>query len=139
MATNKVKPTKKQQKTFEAKLTNPEMPLGQAMIEGGYSEKSALNPGSNFVDSRGFEVLKDEYKAHLTDLGLNTKKIAEKMVEWIDAQKIHSSHTEPDRLVPDYQTQLKAGEMLKEDLGLKQEKGTLQVLNQGEMTVEFTK
>lgn len=116
-----IKPTEIQQRTFEAKLVNPKLSMGQAMIQGGYTEISASHPKQNFVDSRGFDTLREEYKKQLSDLGLGTAKIAAKMAEWLDAEKPFSSHTEPDRLIPDYQTQIKAGEMLREDLGLTQE------------------
>ena len=58
------------------------------------------------------------------------------MNEWLEAQRIFSSHTEADKLVPDYQTQLKAGEMIREDLGIKSET-PIQILNQGDMEIEF--
>jgi len=52
----------------------------------------------------------------LTDLmdkkGLSDGKLVEKFVEWIDAKKIKTSLTEPDRIVDDYTTQLKAVDMI---------------------------
>lgn len=137
---NIVKPTEKQRKTFETKMTNPDIPLGKAMELAGYDEKTAMNPKQNFVDSRGVEELRKEYKNHLTQLGLGPAKIAAKMAEWLDATKISTSLTEPDKIVNDYQTQLKAGEMLREDLGLKVEKESLiQQFNSEEMKIEFIK
>jgi hypothetical protein len=44
--------------------------------------------------------------------GLSEGKIVGKIAEWLEAKKIKSSMTEPDKIVEDYQTQLKAGEML---------------------------
>ena len=137
---NTVKPTKKQRKAFETKMSNPDMPLGEAMRQAGYDEITSEAPKQNFLGSRGVEVLREEYKNHLSSLGLGTAKIAAKMAEWIDAEKVHGSLTEPDRLVPDYQTQIKAGEMLREDLGIKVEKGVLlQQFNSEKMDIEFIK
>lgn len=50
--------------------------------------------------------------------GLSSGRLADKIVEWLSAKKIKSSMTEPDKIVDDYQTQLKAGEMLVKLLGL---------------------
>lgn len=129
-----VKPTESQRKTFELKMQNPDMPLGTAMRLGGYTKKTASHPKKDFLDSRGVAVLREEYKNHLSGLGLGTAKIAQKMAEWLDAQKPFSSHTEPDRLVPDYQTQIKAGELLRQDLGIVEDKGQNNVMV-GEMIV----
>lgn len=122
---NNVKPTKRQRKTFEIKMQNPDISLGEAMVLGGYNKKTSVKPKQNFTASRGADVLREEYKNYLAELGLGTKKIAEKMKEWINAEKIHGSLTEPDRVVPDYQIQIKAGEMLREDLGIVVEKGNM--------------
>lgn len=129
---NKVKPTEKQRKAFELKMTNPDMPLGKAMQIAGYDKQTSEAPGENFLESRGVAVLREEYKNHLTTLGLGTHKIAEKMAEWLDAQKpigakilvakdgtVIDADSQGAIEVPDYQTQLKAGEMLREDLGIK--------------------
>lgn len=57
--------------------------------------------------------------SHILELkGLSGGKLAEKIEEWLSAKKIKGSMTEPDKIVEDYQTQLKAGEMLVKLLGL---------------------
>lgn len=96
--------------------------ISEAMREAGYSEETIDTP-TKLTESKGWAQLREEYKSSLMERGIDGKKLSEKMAEWIDAQKIDHSHTEPDKLVPDYQTQIKAGEMLREDLGLKEEKG----------------
>ena len=115
---NRVKPTTKQMKTLEIKQANPKMPLGEAMRKAGYSPITALNPGANFVDTPGVAVAVEEYKKELVGLGITPKRIADKMRQLLDARKPFSSHTEPDRLIDDFQTQIKAVEMLREDLDL---------------------
>lgn len=127
--------TLKQKKAIENMVENGGN-VSRAMMDAGYSPATAKTP-QKLTESKGFVELKEEYKQELEALGLNGKKLAAKIRQWIDAQKPFSSHTEPDKMVDDWQTQIKAGEMLREDLGLKSEKGTVQVLNQGEMTVQF--
>jgi hypothetical protein len=129
--------TLKQQAVVEKILANPSMSKRKAMLAVGYSENTATAPTKNLLSTDGWAELKEKYRQSLIEKGLDHDKLAKKMSEWIDAVKISSSLTEPDRVVPDYQTQIKAGEMLREDLGVKQEKG-VQILNQGEMTLEFT-
>ena len=102
---NNVKPTELQRKAFEIKMNNPDMPLGKAMIEAGYDPITASHPKQNLVETPGVESLRAEYKNHLTKLGLGAEKIARKMAEWLDAKKISTSLTEPDRVVNDYKTQ----------------------------------
>ncbi len=112
--------------------------ITKAMLDVGYSPASANNP-QNLIKSKGFQQLKEQYKDKLVALGLNGEKLATKMTEWIDATKVSTSLTEPDRIVPDYQTQLKAADMLREDFGLKSKDNFLQQFNVGgEMTIEFT-
>ena|SRR5579884_176229 len=49
---NNVNPTDKQIKAVNAVITGAPS-LSQAMQEAGYSNKTSLNPGVNFVDSKG--------------------------------------------------------------------------------------
>lgn len=128
-------PTLRQKKAIENLVANGST-LAGAMRDAGYSANTARAP-QKLTESKGFQELKEEYKKELETLGINGKKLAKKVSEWIDAVKIQSSMTEPDRVVPDYQTQLKAGEIIREDFGLK-EKSPIQILNQGEMDVKFT-
>lgn len=94
-------------------------PIGQAMREVGYSESTANTP-QRLTETKGWAELQDKYREALLADGLDHIKMKDKVKEWLDAKKIQTSHTEPDRLVPDYQIQIKAGEMLREDLGFKQ-------------------
>ena len=102
---NKVKVTDLQKKTLEIKRDNPKMPMGEAMRQAGYSPKTALNANKNFVERRGTAIAIEQWRKYLRGTGLGETKIAEKMKEWIDATKIKTSMTEPDQIVPDYQTQ----------------------------------
>jgi hypothetical protein len=125
---NKVKPTKLQRRTLEILRDNPDMPLGKAMISAGYSEITSSHPKQKLVDSRGVENALEEWKETLRGTGITEDKLAKKYAEWLDATKPVSaritskdadSQTDDFIEVPDYQTQLKAGEMIREDFGLK--------------------
>lgn len=52
---NEVQPTKLQEKTFE-NMVEKGLSAKRAMIESGYSKKTAINP-SKLTKSRGFEIL----------------------------------------------------------------------------------
>ena len=108
----------------------------RAMIDAGYSPQTAKSP-HKLTNSQGFQEIKERYYKKLEELNLGPEKMAEKIQEWLDAQKPFSSHTEPDRMIDDYATQLKAGEMLREDLQIAG-KQAIQILNQGEMEIQFT-
>jgi hypothetical protein len=115
---NKVKPTILQKRTLEIKRDNPDMPLGEAMREGGYSPKTSSHPKQNFIGLRGTATAIEKWREELRGSGLGEQKIKEKLQEWIDAQKIKTSLTEPDEIVPDYKTQIEAGKMVRKDLGI---------------------
>ena len=126
--------TLKQQKAVQNLVENGST-LKKAMIDAGYSPNTAIAP-QKLTESKGFQEIKKQYQDSLIAKGLDHDKLATKMAEWLDAMKVHTSHTEPDRFVPDYQTQIKAGDMLRGDFGLN-EKQSIQILNQGEMEIEF--
>lgn len=67
---------------------------------------------------RTLEKARIQVKSLLETKGLSTGKLADKITEWLEAKKISTSLTEPDKITNDYQTQLKAGEMLVKLLGL---------------------
>lgn len=118
---NNVKPTKLQKATLTELKNDPSLSLGEAMRKAGYSEKTALNPKANFVGAPGTKAALSEWRGRLEKVGITQDFLAKKYAEWIDATKIKTSMTEPDKIVPDYQTQLKAGEFVRKDFGLEQE------------------
>lgn len=109
-------PTLKQRRAIVALVENGGN-VSQAMMSAGYTPATAKTP-QKLTESLGFEVLSKEYKKELLAVGITAKKLAKKTAEWLDAQKPFSSLTEPDRMVPDYQTQIKAGEMIRKDFKL---------------------
>lgn len=76
--------------------------IGKAMKDAGYSEVSSKTP-KKLTESKGFAELRDEYLP--SDLALKAHK------EAFDATKPFSSHTEPDKEVPDNAIRLKAAEL----------------------------
>lgn len=113
-----VKATDLQRKTFEILKENPTMPLGQAMRQAGYAPKTAEAPKQNYLEKRGIQNHMEEWKGKLRGSGLNEDFLLIKYHEWINATKLKSSLTEPDKEVPDYETQLKVKDDLRHDLGL---------------------
>lgn len=99
------RPTVKQIKTLQyIKEGNS---VRKSMLKAGYSLYVA-NKGNQFFKQTGVQNALADLKGYVTNAGLTNQKIADKFKEWIDAEKIVISHTEPDRNVPDYDTQLKA-------------------------------
>jgi len=127
--------TIKQKKAIKNMVENGGI-VSKAMVDAGYSPATAKTP-QKLTESKGFEELKEQYKSSLLSRGIDGKRLAKKMNEWLEAQKPFSSHTEPDKMVPDYQTQIKAGEMLREDIGLSKDTNIIQQFNAGEMEIEF--
>lgn len=76
--------------------------VSRAMLDAGYDPTTAKNP-KNLTESKAW--------AEMMDNLLPDEKILLRHFESLDATKIFSSHTEPDKEVPDNQTRLKAVEL----------------------------
>lgn len=94
--------TNKQKAVAKDLLENVGKPVGQAMLDAGYSPATAKNP-DHLTESKGWQELMDQY---LPDLD-----VLEAHKQGLKATKIFSSHTEPDKEVPDHPTRLKAVEL----------------------------
>lgn len=101
-----VRPTPMQIKALIYK--NQGMSKYKAMLKAGYSNNLARKPNRDFYNLKGVKMMIESMASRIMDEGLTTEYMAIKFKEWMDAQKIHTSHTEPDKHVPDYDTQLKA-------------------------------
>lgn len=122
MATNKQKALAKEI------LRNPTQTMGQAMQKAGYDEVT-----------RPVEVTSSKGWQKLVDTMLPDEKLLLRHYEGLDATKIHSSHTEPDREVPDYAVRAKYVELGYKVKGRFAET-QVNILNQGgDMSLEFTK
>ena len=102
----KIKPTIRQIKALQ--YINMGMSKRKAMIKAGYSHNVADEPTKKLINTPGVQLLLESMRNELVDQDLTVKYAAKKMKEWFEAKKTHSSHTEPDREVPDYDVQLKA-------------------------------
>jgi phage terminase small subunit len=111
-----VKPTTKQAKALQL-IREGKRPVA-AMREAGYSAETSRTPGKNLLGSAAAKSVIEEYKAEYLKVGITPQYMAKKTAEWLEAVKVSSSLTEPDRIVPDYQTQVKAAEMVRKDWGL---------------------
>ena len=130
-------PTLKQIKTLQ--LINQGYSTRRAMKEAGYANGS-LNK-SHIIISKNPTVqrMKIGLEHKLWEKGLTTEFLADKFMEWINAQKPFSSHTEPDKMIPDYDTQLKAFDRAKEIMnpqepnkGIKRKLTITEFVNDGE-------
>ena len=101
----RLKPTIKQTKTLQ--FIKEGDSIRNSMIKAGYAVKTA-NKGREFFKLKSVQGYINGLQEYVVNAGLTNQKMADKFKEWIDAEKITTSHTEPDRSVPDYDTQLKA-------------------------------
>jgi len=118
MSQNKVEPTELQKKTLMLLRENPKRGIGSAMREAGYKPVTSLKPKQNFTDLKGVAVAIEEWREALRGSGLDESWLIKKYKEWGEATKIKSSFTEPDKVVPDYETQLKVKDDIRGDFGL---------------------
>lgn len=95
----------------------------EAMISAGYSPNTALHPNENLLQLKGPQQIIEQYKAEYLKVGITPAYMVKKTAEWLEATKVKGSFTEPDRTVPDYQTQLKAAEFVRRDFGMEQNVG----------------
>ena len=115
---NKVKPTELQKKTIQILRENPDKSLSRAMREAGYKPITSLKPKQNFTQLKGTAIAIEKWREALRGSGLNENLLINKYKEWINATKVKSSFTEPDKVVPDYETQLKVKDDIRRDFGL---------------------
>lgn len=128
------KPTIKQAKAMEL-IREGKTPT-QAMREAGYSENTSEAPGQNLLRSAGAKNIIEAYREEYVRQGLIPASYIQKVIELTEAEKVHSSHTEPDTLVPDWQARAKGLEIYRKDIGLDQEQPV--VIPVGEMTINFS-
>lgn len=85
----------------------------RAMKDAGYSQ-SSLKQSFKFKKSPAVQSLMADFNQTLIDKGINKDFLGDKFKEWLTAEKPYSSHTEPDRMVPDHDIQIKAYDRLKD-------------------------
>lgn len=115
---HKHKPTLKQIKAL--KYISQGMTKRSAMLKAGYSMSTAAHPKRELLSHKGVQNSLASLKTRLVDKGMTDEFMVNKFWEWMNAQKLTNSLTEPDREVPDYQTQLKAYDKwkdLQDDMG----------------------
>jgi hypothetical protein len=76
--------------------------VSRAMLDAGYKPATAKNP-SKLTESKAWPALLEKY--------LPDEKLLATHDEALEATKIFSSHTEPDKEIPDHPTRLKAVEL----------------------------
>lgn len=116
-----VQPTVMQSKAMEL-IRQGKTPT-EAMRQAGYAESVVEAPKQNLLSSPGAQSIIEQYKDAYARVGITQDYMAGKTKEWLEAKKVHTSHTEPDKFVPDYQTQIKAAEMVRQDWGMGPQQG----------------
>ena len=76
--------------------------ISRAMLDAGYDPTTAKNP-KNLTQSKAWPELMEEF--------LPDDKVLKVHAQGLEATKIFSSHTEPDKEIVDHPTRLKAVEM----------------------------
>lgn len=118
-------PTPQQVKALE--LIRSGLKPQDAMLKAGYSKGTSKHPKENLLQSVGAKTIIEQYQEAYTRVGITPHYMAAKTKEWLEAKKVKGSFTEPDRVVEDYETQLKAAEMVRKDWGLGQDITAVQV------------
>ena len=131
------KPTALQRKATELLALNPKLSKRQAMIRAGYSKNTASHPKGDFLEAPGTKTAIEEMKEKLIGRGITMDYMAEKYKEWMEAKKVKGSMTEPDKIVPDYETQLKAKEDVNRLLGMGESKTDISVNSTGPVQIVF--
>mgnify|MGYP001566966698 CR=1 FL=1 len=86
----------------------------RAMKEAGYSA-SSLKQGKRIIDnSPAVRNYVNQVYPELIKLGIDAPYEANKIKEWLEAKKPFSSHTEPDKMVDDFEIQIKAYDRLQQ-------------------------
>jgi phage terminase small subunit len=135
------KPTDKQKAFVAAKLRNPDVTDTEAALQAGYSINTAHNVGVNVVAQPGTLSLLEKFGIAAT-VKLNDEFILNTVASMMEAEKIDHSHTEPDRIVPDWDARDKGVKHAVAIRGLVQQQptgGNSMFVNFGGLKDKYTK
>lgn len=85
-------------------LVQQGMSKRKAMLQAGYSLSSANN-SQKLMRARGVKNALESMRTYLEQEGINQERLAKKLNQFLEQKKIDHSHTEPDMLVDDTDTQ----------------------------------
>lgn len=95
-------------------LTPKQRRFVEEVVKTGEPSNSAAvaYPDQKQPSQQGYENLKKPYirqaiVAEMKEQGITDELITSKLKQGLAAEKIHTSHTEPDRVIPDMNTRLK--------------------------------
>lgn len=129
--------TLKQETAVKDLLENVGKPIGQAMLDAGYSPATAKNP-DHLTESKGWNELMDKYLPDDKLLSTHDEAlVANRVISAINTNKEATGGTTDFIEVPDHAIRLKAVELGYRVKG--RLSNNVQVLNQGEMSIEFIK
>lgn len=125
--------TEKQKKFLVNKAEG--MSSQKAALEAGYAPGVAKNANSQILDKAG---VKERWLDILEKHGISEDLAAKKIKEGLEAYRLSTSLTEPDKVVPDFATRHKYLETTLEQLGRKAKDSTppMQIAFFNNITVE---
>lgn len=88
----------------------------QAALAAGYTEQMAKNANIEVLNK---PVVQEQWQVILRAAGVTEDQLAQKLKEGLEAYKVSSSLTEPDRVLPDFAVRHKYLETSLEQLGRK--------------------
>lgn len=127
------KPTAKQAKALEL-IRQGTLPT-TAMRQAGYTPDTSTHPTNNLLRSAGAQQIIEKYRDEYVRQGIIPQSYVSKVVDLMEANKLSTSLTEPDRVVPDWTARAKGLEIYRKDAGLESDMPTLPPI--GEMTINF--
>ncbi len=136
----KVKPTGKQRTFVGHLVANPDSTLAEAARAADYPESTARNARRDILEGKGTLSVIEEFGVTASQT-LNNEFILNAIKEMIEAEKIDHSHTEPDRVIPDWDARDKGLKHAFNARGLNQTVGnqTNVQFNLGELKGNYSK
>lgn len=112
-------PTVKQAKAL--KLIREGVPLVKAMREAGYSKLTSEAPSQNLLRGAAAQEIIETFREVYASQGITPHYLVLKNKEWLAAQK-RDQYTGEE--TPDYQIQLQAAKLIRQDMGLDRDMAT---------------
>ena len=95
------KPSEKRREFVAHLAANPDSSMMEAALEAGYSKNTAINARRDILEQPGTLSLIEEFGVTASQV-LNNELILNSIKGLLLAEKIDHSHTEPDRVIPDW-------------------------------------
>lgn len=131
--------TQKQLMVAKDLLENVGKPVGKAMLDAGYTKTMAKNP-DHLTKSKGWKELMEQYLPDSKLLQVHSDGLdATRVISAVNTNKEATGGTTDFIEVPDHAVRAKYLELGYKVKNKFEDKNQLNILNQGEMTLEFVK